>query len=213
MTRLPRNAAYLEHGPRRVFAGSTEWPGWSRGAKDDGAALAALTAYAPRYGEVAARAGVEFDESWFREWKVVETVAGSGATDFGVPERVVAGDRRSLTGATATKWARLLEASWHHFEGIVATAPASLRKGPRGGGRDRDAVRAHVEEAEESYGVNMGISRKLDPEARRAEMLDLVVAGGRGEPIPGKKWPLRYAVRRIVWHVLDHAWEIEDRSK
>ena len=97
---------------------------------------------------------------------------------------MVDADRRSLTGDTATKWARLLEASWHHFEGIVATAPASLRKGPRGGGRDRDAVRAHVEEAEESYGVNMSISRKLDPEARRAEMLDLVVAGGSGEPIP-----------------------------
>jgi hypothetical protein len=25
-------------------------------------------------------------------------------------------------------------------------------------------------------------------------------------------WPPRYAARRIVWHVLDHAWEIEDRS-
>jgi hypothetical protein len=74
-------------------------------------------------------------------------------------------------------------------------------------------VRAHVEEAEESYGVNMGISRKLDSEARRTAILELVVAGGSGEPISGKKWPLRYAVRRITWHVLDHAWEIEDRSK
>ena len=25
-------------------------------------------------------------------------------------------------------------------------------------------------------------------------------------------WPTRYAARRIAWHVLDHAWEIEDRS-
>ena len=213
MTRLPRNAAYLEKGPKRVFAGSTEWPGWSRGAKDDEAALAALTEYSSRYGEVAVRAGVEFDESWFREWTVVEIVVGSGATDFGVPERVVSADRRSITGATATKWASLLEASWHHFEDIASNAPGSLRKGPRGGGRDRDAVRAHVEEAEESYGVNMGIARKLDLKARRATMLALVAAGGSGEPIQGKKWPLRYAVRRVLWHVLDHAWEIEDRSK
>ena len=213
MTRLPRNAAYLEKGPKRVFAGSTEWPGWSRGAKTEEEALATLTHYSPRYGQVAALAGVEFEESWFREWRVVETVAGSGATDFGVPERVVSADRRALREATAAKWARLLEASWHHFDDIAATAPASLRKGPRGGGRDRDAVRAHVEEAEEAYGVNMGISRKLDAAARRAEMLQLVAAGGSGEPISGKKWPLRYAVRRITWHVLDHAWEIEDRSK
>jgi hypothetical protein len=26
-------------------------------------------------------------------------------------------------------------------------------------------------------------------------------------------WPTRYAARRIAWHVLDHAWEIEDRSE
>ena len=33
-----------------------------------------------------------------------------------------------------------------------------------------------------------------------------------GSPIAGKRWPLRYAARRIAWHALDHAWEIEDRS-
>ena len=213
MTRLPRNAAYLEQGPNRVFAGSTEWPGWSRGAETAEQALAALTAYSPRYGTVAARAGVDFEESWFAEWKVIETVSGSGATDFGVPERVATSDRRALRGAIAAKWARLLEASWEHFDEIVASAPASLRKGPRGGGRDRDAVRSHVAEAEESYGVSIGISRKLDADERRLQMRELVAAGGSGEPIMGKKWPLRYAVRRIAWHVLDHAWEIEDRSK
>ena len=26
------------------------------------------------------------------------------------------------------------------------------------------------------------------------------------------KWPPRYAARRLAWHVLDHAWEIEDKS-
>jgi len=29
----------------------------------------------------------------------------------------------------------------------------------------------------------------------------------------GGSWPARYAARRIVWHVLDHAWEIEDKSE
>ncbi|NOX63821.1 MAG: hypothetical protein GXP42_18035 [Chloroflexi bacterium] len=24
-------------------------------------------------------------------------------------------------------------------------------------------------------------------------------------------WPPRYFIRRVIWHVLDHAWEIEDR--
>ena len=25
-------------------------------------------------------------------------------------------------------------------------------------------------------------------------------------------WPIGHAIRRLAWHVLDHAWEIEDRS-
>jgi hypothetical protein len=30
--------------------------------------------------------------------------------------------------------------------------------------------------------------------------------------MPGDGRPPRYAIRRIAWHVLDHAWEIEDKS-
>ena len=33
-----------------------------------------------------------------------------------------------------------------------------------------------------------------------------------GSPIEGRKWNRRYAARRVAWHVLDHAWEIEDRT-
>ena len=32
-------------------------------------------------------------------------------------------------------------------------------------------------------------------------------------PKEDMKWPPAYAARRIAWHVLDHAWEIQDRSK
>ena len=37
---------------------------------------------------------------------------------------------------------------------------------------------------------------------------DAAVRTGEGE----HRWPLRYAVRRLAWHVLDHAWEIEDKQ-
>ena len=38
-----------------------------------------------------------------------------------------------------------------------------------------------------------------------------------GKPLPDPRttkrpWSPRYAVRRAAWHVLDHAWEIEDRA-
>jgi hypothetical protein len=45
----------------------------------------------------------------------------------------------------------------------------------------------------------------------RAEVLDLLRRPSDGSPLGGKRWPSRYAARRIAWHALDHAWEIEDR--
>ena len=33
----------------------------------------------------------------------------------------------------------------------------------------------------------------------------------RKGPRGGKRWTPRYFVRRLVWHALDHAWEIQDR--
>jgi hypothetical protein len=58
----------------------------------------------------------------------------------------------------------------------------------------------------------------LEEEFRQARqaILDGLEAGIRGElpsqgPRGGTIWPVRYFVRRSAWHVLDHAWEIEDR--
>jgi hypothetical protein len=33
-----------------------------------------------------------------------------------------------------------------------------------------------------------------------------------GTPPAEKGWPTPYAARRIAWHVLDHAWEMQDRA-
>jgi hypothetical protein len=51
------------------------------------------------------------------------------------------------------------------------------------------------------------------PHRRRQAAL---AAGARGElpergPRGGARWTPRSFVRRVAWHVLDHAWEIEDR--
>ena len=51
----------------------------------------------------------------------------------------------------------------------------------------------------------------------REAMLEALAAAERGEipergPRGGKIWPARFYVRRALWHLLDHAWEIEDRS-
>ena len=44
-------------------------------------------------------------------------------------------------------------------------------------------------------------------------MLEVLGRPSDGSPLADRRWTARYAARRIAWHALDHAWEIEDRSE
>ena len=57
--------------------------------------------------------------------------------------------------------AKLVEATWTVFDRIVAVTPDELRKGPRGGGRDRDKMVDHVLGAETSYVRKIGVKHKV----------------------------------------------------
>ena len=105
----------------------------------------------------------------------------------------------------------LLQAAWDHLDEVVERAPAELRKGPRGGGRDRDAIASHVVEAEVAYARKLGV-REEDPATRRSLLLERLSLPSSPQGDSATGWPLAYGARRIIWHVLDHAWEIEDRS-
>ena len=89
---------------------------------------------------------------------------------------------------------------------------AQLGKGPRGGGRDRDDIVDHVAAAELAYARKLGIRLGSDLTASRAAIVEVLGAPSDASSIGAKGWPPRYAARRIAWHVLDHAWEIEDKS-
>lgn len=148
---------------------------------------------------------------------VVERVRGGGTTDFGAPGEAATLEHDAPTPAEARRLAAIVEAAWAMLDAIVASAPQSLRKGPRGGGRDRDPIVTHALNAEREYarriGVRLpapGLGDHAAIESFRAAVLAAIRAGDRHA---GVAWPVRYAVRRIVWHVLDHAWEIEDRSE
>jgi hypothetical protein len=197
---------YIERGNKRVFACAYDWPGWCRSAKDEAAALETLADYADRYRGVAEAAGLRFPKTAAR-FVVVDRVKGDGATDFGVPHKVAPRDGGPVTTAQAKKYVALLEATWLTFADVVAAAPAKLRKGPRGGGRDRDQIATHVTDAEKAYSRKLGIRTIKDPDEIRAAILDVVRTRETDT-----NWPIPYAVRRITWHVLDHAWEIEDKG-
>ncbi len=218
--RPARTAVYLESGTRRVFACALDWPGWCRAGRDAEQALEALTAAAPRYAVVAARAAIPFPVKAGDGFDVVERLAGSTTTDFGAPGEVAGRDTRPLTRKEADRVAALVAASWTVFERVVAGAPLELRKGPRGGGRDRDAIVEHVLDAEVQYARKLGLHLRQPPRADAAAVKALrnaiirALHATSGIPrVSEKGWPPRYAARRIAWHVLDHAWEIEDRSR
>lgn len=194
----------LEAGKTWTFASALDWPGWCRRGKgDEDAALQALIEYADRY---ALAAGTGFTPG---EPVIVDRLAGGGTTDFGVPDKVSRLEHDPLEPAEAERLAGLLESCWRRFDEVVAGAPEHLRKGPRGGGRDRDAIVEHVQEAERHYARQIAVRlppRTPWPDQRTALLTKLTAAP------TDTKWPARYAFRRIGWHVLDHAWEIEDKS-
>jgi hypothetical protein len=211
-------AVYIESGTRRVFACALDWPGWCRSGKDEEQALAALDSAAPRYAVVAAEAGLAFTAG--ATFDVVEHLAGSATTDFGVPGEIASTDTHPLRGSEAKRVAALVSASWAVLDRVGAGAPEVLRKGPRGGGRDRDAMLQHVLSAEAAYARKIGIrlgEPSLGDEAAiaslRTAILGTLAKGSAGPAASEKGWPPRYAARRIAWHALDHAWEIEDRSQ
>lgn len=144
-----RIRVYVESGNKKVFASALDWPGWSRSGKTEADALAALEAYAPRYRPVAAAAGIELPESV--EFEVVERVAGSPNTDFGVPHARSAADAEPVENHTLKRLEALRASARATFERVAAAAPAELRKGPRGGGRDTAKIVAHVQDAEAVY--------------------------------------------------------------
>ena len=198
---------YLELGSRKVFACSLAWPGWCRGAKTEEQALEALAAYAERYRPVAEGAGLRFPKSVARDFDVVERVQGDSGTDFGIPHVPAGADATPLTKAQAERLATLVQAAWRVFDRVAESAPAELRKGPRGGGRDRDKMVDHVLDAGKGYFAMVGVKDGRDA------FLDALRAARQPQPeLSRKSWPWRYTARRVAWHALDHAWEMEDRS-
>lgn len=207
---------YLELGPKKVFACSVDWPGLCRVRRSEEQALDALRDYEPRYRPIAERAGLAFE---LGELAVVERVKGGSTTDFGAPEAIPELDGAPVDAEEAGRGVALLRAAWAAFAEAAAEAPAELRKGPRGGGRDRDKMVAHVIEAERSYARKVGVRHRpfdlTDPvplAALRDELVDVLGRPSDGAPLAARGWPARYAVRRIVWHVLDHLWEMRDRA-
>ena len=207
---------FVEETPRKVFVSALDWPGLSRGAKTEDLAIEALLAAAPRYAKVAHKAGERFDPHDV-DIEVASRAPGDAGSAFGVPSIVAPEDREPVEAREARRLAAIVEASWDVFDAVSAAAPESLRKGPRGGGRDTSKIVGHVTGSDGGYARQIGIKGSPETAEGLAELREAVLAALRepsdGRPLAERRWPARYAARRIAWHALDHAWEIEDRTE
>jgi len=217
---------YLETGEKKTFAGSLDWPGWTRVGKDAQSALDALAAYGPRYAKVLTEAGIAFKPPTDAEaLVVVERLKGDATTDFGAPSAIPVNDTKEVDEAEYRRFEAILRACWQALDAAVQAAQGKeLRKGPRGGGRELEGIIGHVLDANGGYLSSLCWKKEKRQEANLQErmkhkveaVLEGLGASVRGEipaqgPRGGQRWPARYFVRRLAWHVLDHVWEIEDR--
>ena len=217
---------YLEIGKKRTFSGAIDWPGWCRSGRDEPSALEALFDYGPRYARVlrATRLGFQ-TPTHISMFNVIERLEGNATTDFGAPDMAPSSDSEPVNSLELQRSQRILKACWRTFDtNVKAATGKALRTGPRGGGRELEGIIQHVLGSDTGYlsqlgwKLQQGDAVDLDKQLNRTRqgILKGVTSSARGEiavrgPRGGLRWSPRYFVRRVAWHVLDHAWEIEDR--
>jgi hypothetical protein len=206
---------------RRVVAGAMDWPGLDRWGTSEDDALGKLLSYVPRYAGVAQRARLEGPIASASDVEVVERVPGSSSTDFwGIAHVPSETERKVLPSAALERRLALLQACWAYFDAVAARVSPELRPGARSAGRSRDQIIRHVHASEAEQ-----FSRKVEVRTPREVVLtqDGLVAHRRAyldairtynaEGRPARTWPIQFLVRRTAQHVMDHAWEMEDRDQ
>lgn len=217
----------IESGAKRTFASAAAWPGWCRGGRDEHSAMESMQLYGARYASVLRVSEIRFSAPGaVSTLRVLERAPGNATTDFGAPDGVFDADAQPVAAREWTRLNTVLQACWSAFDRTVAGAEGvELCKGPRGGGRELDSIVAHVVNAEASYlrrltaaGVKLEEGEEWNSREReRAAVLDGLDRARTGDlpehgPRGGAMWTPRRFARRTAWHVLDHAWEIEDRK-
>ena len=212
---------------KRWVAVAADWPGLERGAKTEDEAVEKLARYLPRYLPVAKRAGLDSELATQTDLDIIGRYPGTGSTDFwGISFAPSPLDREPFDEPTFDRSARLLRGAWAEFDETAARVSAELRPGVRGGGRSRDRIVTHVL-AQEAGDFSRRVKAMTEVEDIPNEELihltpdvldrhrDRFVEAMRDWYAEGKplgKWTVPYLLRHTAYHVLDHAWEMQDRD-
>ena len=210
----------VEQGKKKAVAVALDWPGWDRSGKSEEEALEVLAAYRPRYAKVAKLAGLADQFRRARAIAVVERLKGSGMTDFyGLSYKSAGPEHEPMSEAVCERKLALLRATWTYFDDVASRVSAELRKGPRGGGRDRDKIVHHTNGTEiQEFAPKVGLIEAPDawrrPRDLRAhrEAFAAAIRDYNARGAPARTWTVQFVIRHAAYHMLDHAWEMEDRD-
>ena len=212
----------LEVGPKnkRIVAIAPDWPGLERGAKTEEAAIERLVSYLPRYAKVARMARLGSQLAMVQGVEIVERYQGTGSTDFwGISFAFSDIDKRTISSSELKRELRLMRACWSIFDGVGANVSAEMRKGPRGGGRDRDRIILHTLSVEQDWATKLGVCSPTgtvvtdSTEIREfRESYCAAIRRFHANHMMARTWPLRFLIRHTAYHTLDHAWEMEDND-
>ena len=163
----------------------------------------------------------EFDAAGRLE--IVEDKVGTGSTDFwGISFGPSMAERDEPMGeADLERGITLVRACWAFFDGVAARVSPEMRRGPRGGGRDRDRIIRHTirtesEDFAKQVGLRIPEEAALTPDGLRRHR-ETYVAAMRAYNVGEVKrrmrsWTLPFLIRHSAFHTLDHAWEMEDKD-
>jgi hypothetical protein len=210
----------IEQGKRKAVAAAFDWPGWVRPGPTEADAIRVLASYRERYAPVAGLAGLAGEFAAAGDLEIVERIPGNGTTDFwGLSARPASVEIGATDEAVLERKITLLRACWARFDEVAARVSAELRKGVRGGGRDRDQIWRHVVVNEaDAFSTKIGVrftrDEVLAPGGLQAQREAFCAAfrdyNARG--LPARSWELQYLLRHAAYHVMDHAWEMEDKD-
>ncbi len=200
----------IEQGKKKAVASAFDWPGWDRGGKAEDEALTVLASYRPRYARVAMLTGLGKAFGAAGSLRVVEHVQGTGMTDFyTLSARPAKPEQKPMSEAECERKLALLRACWAYFDEVASRVSAELRKGPRGGGRDRDLIVRHANGAEivefaPKVGVISAVEawQKADRRKLRAHR-DAFCAAIREYNSRGaaaRTWTVQFVIRRCAYH-------------
>jgi hypothetical protein len=209
----------IERGKKKSVAYAPSGPGWSRGASSVDGSIEKLASYADRYRGVAALAGLSDEFPSTPTFDIIEEVPGTGSTSFwGISFVAATSEQGQMSDEECERKLAVLEACWTYFDRVAARVTPELKKGPRGGGRDRAQIINHIFVNERQWGRMVGIDTPEDailtPRGlgthRDAYLQAIREYNAAGES--PRTWRLQFLLRHTAFHVMDHAWEMEDKD-